>query len=224
MKLPVYTIKGEKVREVEVADSVFASKMSPSTVHRVVVALQSNKRLSTAHTKTRGEVSGGGKKPWRQKGTGRARHGSTRSPIWRKGGVVFGPLNVRNYEKTVTQSMRKNALRSVVSDRVKQGTLVVVDHAPSDLNKTKAVAAMFADVRTGFEALKKFSEKAKTRKPNQVLLLTEKHEKVLALASRNLKTIKIEEARNMNVLELLKCHMVMIEEKAIPVIEKLAKK
>ncbi len=224
MKLPVYTIKGERVREIEVADGVFAAKVSPSTVHRVVVASQSNKRLSTAHTKTRGEVSGGGKKPWRQKGTGRARHGSTRSPIWRKGGVVFGPLNVRNYEKTITQSMKKNALRSVISDRVKNGTLVVVDQVPSGLSKTKAVAATLSGMRGGFDVLKVFSDKKKVRKPNQVLLLTEKHEKMLALAARNLKSMKIEEARNVNVLDLMRYRVCFVEEQAIPIMEKIARK
>jgi len=222
--LPVYTMKGENVREIEVADSVFASKVSPATVHRVVVALQSNKRLSTAHTKTRGEVSGGGKKPWRQKGTGRARHGSIRSPIWRKGGVVFGPLNVRNYEKTITQSMRKNALRSVLADRVAQGTLVVVDRVPANVSTTKAMASVIHEARKGFDVLKPFTEKTKIRKPNQILLLTEKHEKALALASRNLKSVKVEEARNTNVLELLLFTLVMIEETAVPVITKMASK
>lgn len=224
MKLSVYTIKGEKVREVELADAVFAAKVSKATVQRVVVAAQANKRLSTAHTKTRGEVSGGGKKPWKQKGTGRARHGSTRSPIWRKGGVVFGPLKERNYEKQVPASMRKNALRSVLSDKVAAGSFLIIDQFPGDVSKTKAVAALVAGMRTSFDALKHFAAKGKDRKPYQALVLTKEHAKALVLASRNLKTIHVEEARNINVLDLLKYRVCFIEENAIPVITKIAAK
>ena len=224
MKLPVYTIKGEKLREVEVQDSVFGVRPSPATVHRVVVAAQSNLRLSTAHTKTRGEVRGGGKKPWRQKGTGRARHGSTRSPIWRKGGVVFGPLKVRNYEKKVTDSMRKSALRSVLSDKAGQGKLIVVDQVPVEIQKTKVAAQMVSDMQRGFETLKPFATKLSSRKNYQALVLTQKHEKSLVRASRNLKMVRVDEARNVNVLDMMKYRVVMMEEKAIPIVEKIARK
>jgi len=115
MEAIVYNQKGEKLNAVNLPESVFGLKMNPDLVYQVAVTQAANRRRITAHTKDRGEVSGGGKKPWRQKGTGRSRHGSNRSPIWRHGGVVFGPRNDKVYGGKINKKMRRKALAMVLS-------------------------------------------------------------------------------------------------------------
>lgn len=216
-------MNGEKVREINLSDAVFGVQGSSAAVHQVVVALRSNERLSTAHTKTRGEVRGGGRKPWRQKGTGRARHGSTRSPIWRKGGVVFGPLNVRNYKKEVPKSLKKAALRSVLSEKAANNLAVFVEAFPS-VGKTKEIYSAFLKFKKGIPAFEKFNDKKTVWKANQALLLTSGYNPALVRSSRNLQVLKVEEARSVNVVDLLKYRVCVIEENAVPVLEKMAKK
>lgn len=224
MKFPVYNIQGEVVREVDLSDKVFNTKVSPSAVHQVVVAMQANVRAGTAHTKTRGEVRGGGKKPWRQKGTGRARHGSIRSPLWRKGGVVFGPLKVRNYQQKINSSLRKAALRSILSDKVQTRRMVVVDQLPKEMTKTKEAYAFLATLKEKVSAFSKFVGRKNEKKQNQALLLTETLMPSLVLAMRNLPSVKVEEARNANPKDLITYQVCVLEEKAIPALERLATK
>src|SRR3989339_770912 len=127
MKVPVYNQKGETVSEMELPKEILEVSPNPDLVHHVVVAQQANRRQIIAHTKTRGEVRGGGKKPWRQKGTGRARHGSIRSPLWKGGGVTFGPRNDRVYEQDINRKMRRKALMVILSDKARTNTLLIVD-------------------------------------------------------------------------------------------------
>ncbi|HHY92606.1 MAG TPA: 50S ribosomal protein L4, partial [Firmicutes bacterium] len=121
-RVPVYNLKGETVGEIELSDSVFAVPMNSGLIHQAVVRHLANQRLGTADTKTRAEVSGGGRKPWRQKGTGRARQGSTRSPLWRHGGVVFGP-HPRSYAQDMPRKMRRLALKVALSEKLRSGGL-----------------------------------------------------------------------------------------------------
>ena len=132
----VYNIAGEKVREIQLDDSVFGCEVKPHLLHDVVIWQRANKRAATAKTKTRAEVSGGGKKPWRQKGTGRARSGSNRSPVWRHGGVVFGPNN-RNYVIGLPKKVRRAALCSALSMKTTENMLKVVDAFAFDTNYTE---------------------------------------------------------------------------------------
>ena len=139
MKVPVYNHEGKVAREMELDPSVFGVAADGALLHLVVTSIMSNRRRSTAHTKTRAEVRGGGKKPWKQKHTGRARHGSTRSPLWSGGGVTFGPRTERNYEKKINAKVMKKAMRMSLSAKAEEGKLFLLDSWTLPKAKTKAV-------------------------------------------------------------------------------------
>ncbi len=142
MKTKVYNLQGKEVSEIELNEAVFGVKVKPSVVHEVFVAQMGNARESWADTKSRGEVSGGGKKPWPQKGTGRARHGSTRSPIWKGGGVAFGPKTVRNYTTKINKQKRILATKMSLSDKLQHNALCVVENFNFTEPKTKLFATL----------------------------------------------------------------------------------
>ncbi|MBI2552335.1 50S ribosomal protein L4 [Candidatus Uhrbacteria bacterium] len=139
MQLPVYNQQGQKVSTLEVSQALFGVKPKAAVLHQAVVAQQANARVSIAHTKKRGEVRGGGKKPWKQKGTGRARHGSIRSPLWRGGGITFGPRSNRNFKQKVNRKVRRAALAMALSDKVFGQQFLVLENLTPALKKTKAV-------------------------------------------------------------------------------------
>ncbi len=136
--VPVYNIEGKQVGSQELSDAVFAVAMKSHVLSSVVEGLRGNARRATAHVKHRGEVRGGGKKPWKQKGTGRARVGSIRSPLWRGGGVIFGPRNDQNYERKINTRLRSSAIRMCLSEKVRSGQLTIVDGFTIPTKKTKA--------------------------------------------------------------------------------------
>lgn len=142
MQTKVYNLAGQEVSALELADSVFGVKIKPAIVHEVFVAQMNKAREPWADTKKRGEVRGGGKKPWAQKGTGRARHGSIRSPIWKGGGVVFGPRTERNYKVKVNKATRRLAIRMCLSDKAGHGALYVLADFAFAEPKTKVFAAL----------------------------------------------------------------------------------
>ncbi len=142
MQLPVYNQQGSKVSTLEVSDAIFGVRANLSILHQAAIAQQSNARIARANTKERGEVSGGGKKPWKQKGTGRARQGSIRSPQWRGGGVVFGPRSERNFSKKINKKVRRVAMFMALSDRAAAGALFVLDAITTAEKKTKHVVAV----------------------------------------------------------------------------------
>jgi large subunit ribosomal protein L4 len=145
MKLPVKNIKGEEVDTIQVSESLFNAPMNAALVHQVMVAYKANQRQGTHSTKTRSQVSGGGHKPWRQKHTGRARHGSTRSPQWRHGGVVFGP-HPRDHRLGIPKRMRRQALRCVLSDKVRGEKLILVDQMDLSEAKTKGMSQVLTNL------------------------------------------------------------------------------
>jgi large subunit ribosomal protein L4 len=145
MKLPVKNIKGEEVDTIQVSESLFNAPMNAALVHQVMVAYKANQRQGTHSTKTRSQVSGGGHKPWRQKHTGRARHGSTRSPQWRHGGVVFGP-HPRDHRLGIPKRMRRQALRCVLSDKVRGEKLILVDQIDLSEAKTKGMSQVLTNL------------------------------------------------------------------------------
>ncbi len=209
MKVKVYNLEGKETGEMNLADSVFGVKIKPEVVHEVFVALQNNQREPWADTKKRGEVSGGGKKPWPQKGTGRARHGSIRSPIWKGGGVTFGPLSIRNYKEKINKKTKRLALKMCLSDRAQNNALLVVE----DFNFAEPKTKLFV----GF--LKNLPVKVKT-----FLLLTPgKDEKVLRM-TRNLKSIKTVRAEDVNVMDLLAKSAVLTSKAGVETIEKVFSK
>lgn len=138
LSLPIYNLTGESVGTIDLDASVFAFEGSPTLLHQAVVSFMANRRTSTAHTKDRGEVQGTNKKPWRQKGTGNARAGSARSPIWRGGGITFGPRNDRNYSVRMPAKMRQGAFKLALSQKVADGKLMIVDSLESLDGKTKS--------------------------------------------------------------------------------------
>jgi len=143
MLVPVKNMNGQQVGEVELSDAVFAAPINTAVMHQALMRQLSNARLGTHDTKVRSEVSGGGKKPWRQKGTGRARQGSTRAPNWVGGGTVFGPTP-RKYTKALPKKMQRLALRSALSAKAANGQVMVIDQVVIDEPKTKAAVAMFS--------------------------------------------------------------------------------
>lgn len=137
MKIPLRDVTGRVIDETELQDEIFGIVPNEAVMHQALVRQLANARLGTSRTKTRGEVRGGGRKPWRQKGTGRARQGSTRAPQWSGGGVVFGPRPDRNYRKAMTRKMRRLALRSALSVKVRDGRLILLDKLEMPVPKTK---------------------------------------------------------------------------------------
>ena len=186
-KVDVYDLKGKKVSDIELADSVFGITPNENIVHSVLVNYLANQRQGTQSTKTRAEVSGGGKKPWRQKGTGRARQGSTRAPQWIKGGIALGP-KPRSYKYTVNKKERRLAIKSILSSKVLEKELTVVDKLEVKEIKTKTMA----------EALKNLKVEGKT-----LIVLPENNKNVL-MSSRNIEGVKTIVANNINVFDLLK--------------------
>ncbi len=197
MEAPLYNQSGEKIGTLVLPEKVFGVRWKPTLVHEVVLALQASRRAGTAHAKGRGEVRGGGKKPWRQKGTGRARHGSTRSPIWVGGGVAHGPRSEKNYTKKVNIQARRTALASLLSQKLKDGEALFVDALSLSESKTKHAASL----------LKEFSEKSGVgsvgKKGGRALILLPKSDPAIIRAFRNLPYVTVAEARNLNAEEAL---------------------
>ena len=194
---------GEKIGQQKLSAAVFGAKIVPHLIHEAVVSMRSNARRSTAHTKTRGEIRGGGKKPWKQKGTGRARHGSTRSPIWRGGGITFGPRNDRNYFKKMNAQARKTALLGVLSDKADSGNIIVLDDFKNDKPKTKEMFKMLTALKIKFPAL----------------LVVPKTDKAIKKIGQNIKDVMINTADNLHLLDILKAKNIVIMKKAIEEIE-----
>ncbi|MHB1127412.1 MAG: 50S ribosomal protein L4 [Bacillota bacterium] len=151
-RVPVYNIEGNQVGEIDLNDNIFGIKVNEPVMHQVVVMHLANKRRGTSSTKIRSEVSGGGRKPWRQKGTGRARAGSNRSPLWRGGGVTFGP-RPRDYSYTIPKKVRRLALKSALSSKVLDGNLVVVDEIIMQQPKTKDMVKILGSLGVAEKAL-----------------------------------------------------------------------
>ena len=186
-KIDVYDIKGKKVSDIVLADNVFGIEPNENIVHAVLVNYLANQRQGTQSTKTRAEVSGGGKKPWRQKGTGRARQGSIRAPQWIKGGIALGP-KPRSYKYTVNKKEKRLAIKSVLSSKVLEKELTVVDKLEVKEIKTKTMVKVLADLKVSGKTL---------------IILPENNKNVL-MSSRNIEGVKTITTNNINVFDLLK--------------------
>ncbi len=207
MKTDIYNQKGEKAGSVELPESVFGLSWNSDLVHQVVVSMQSNARTPVAHTKDRSEVSGGGKKPWQQKGTGRARHGSNRSPIWIGGGVTFGPRNEKDYSKKVNKKMRAKALYTVLSRKLKDGEVLFVDKIETKEPKTNEVKKVLSSFSTvsGFEGIS-------TKKKNALCLTFFKKNDNTEKSFRNFGNILFSDIVNMNILDIINNKYLIITE------------
>ena len=206
METKIYNQKGISVRTVTLPPKIFAAKWRADLVHQVIEGMRSNKRAGTADTKDRGEVRGGGKKPWKQKGTGRARHGSSRSPIWVGGGVTHGPLSEKNYKRKISKKMRVQALFSVLSKKMKDGEILFVDSLSLPEVKTKKAVEVMKNLSevSGFKPL------ASSKKPRVLTALYERNEKT-EKSFRNLPQLQIVFLKNLNPLDVLKYRCLLIE-------------
>ena len=197
------------------SDAVFGVPANNDLVYQVVTAQMANKRQTIAHTKGRGEVRGGGKKPWQQKGTGRARHGSIRSPIWKGGGVTHGPSNERSFKKDLSKKMVQKALKVALSAKARAGQLVIVDALESTNGKTKEMATVFQNFKPVFgkaSSVLLVMPASPVGRPNDSAKLYK--------ASRNLPFIDTIEAQNLSPLNVLSSTYIMVPKPAMEVIEK----
>ena len=203
-KIDVYNMEGKKVSDVELNDNVFGIEPNEAIVHSVLVNYLANQRQGTQSTKTRSEVSGGGRKPWRQKGTGRARQGSIRAPQWVKGGIALGP-RPRSYKYTVNKKERRLAIRSVLSSKVLENNLVVLDKAEMKEIKTQAMVKTLANLKVEGKTL---------------ILLPERNENVQKSA-RNIKNVKTTLLNTINVYDLLKYNKLVVTLDAVKKLEEV---
>ena len=203
-KIDVYNIEGKKVSDIELADSVFGIEPNEKIVHSVLVNYMANQRQGTSNTKTRAEVSGGGRKPWKQKGTGRARQGSIRSPQWFKGGIALGP-KPRDYSYRVNKKERRLAVRSVLSSKVLENNLVVVDAMNFDAIKTKNMVSALSNLKVEGKTL---------------IVLPEKNENVQKSA-RNIEGVKTSLVNTINVYDLLKYNKLVLTVDAVKSLEEV---
>lgn len=216
MEAVVYSLDGKKAGNIELPEAVFGLKWNADLVRQVADSMLSSMRKNVAHTKNRGEVRGGGKKPWQQKGTGRARHGSTRSPIWRHGGVAHGPRNEKNYLRTISKNMKTKALHTILSKKFLEGEVLFLDSIALSENKTKAAVGA---LRT-LSKVEGFGNVFSRRKNATLIAVAEKN-KSLERAFGNLGNVEVVEVRNLNPLALLQYKHLVIENpdkavKAIP--------
>ncbi|TSC82956.1 MAG: large subunit ribosomal protein L4 [Parcubacteria group bacterium Gr01-1014_19] len=196
MKTSLYNLKGESIGEVDLPEKVFGSKWNPDLVHQVLMAQAANRRSPWAHAKGRGEVRGGGVKPWKQKHTGRARHGSIRSPIWKGGGVSHGPKKDRDYTQKVNKKMAKAAVFSVLSKKLAEGELRVVDSLELQDPKTKALFTMIKNMLPA-------------------VLVATKENKNISRASKNLARARSLSVTSLNVEDLLKYKNILLDQRAV---------
>lgn len=201
----VYNQKGKEAGNIALSETVFGLPWNADLVHQVVTSMQTSARTPVAHTKDRGQVSGGGKKPWRQKGTGRARHGSTRSPLWVHGGVTHGPNNKINFDRKINKKMKAKALYTILSAKLRDGQIIFVDSLSFSEPKTKEAK----NVITSFSKISDFKTLA-TKKTNTALLALSEKNTNTEKSFKNFGNISVDEIRNLNPIDVLKYKYLVI--------------
>ena len=202
-KVSVYNMEGSQVGDIELNDAVFGVEVNEHLVHMAVVSQLANKRQGTQKAKTRSEVSGGGRKPWRQKGTGHARQGSTRAPQWTGGGVVFAPTP-RDYTIKLNKKERRLALKSVLTSRVQENKFIVVDSIKMDEIKTKT-----------------FANALNNLKVNKALVVLNENDQNVVMSAKNIPSVKTAVTNTINVYDILKYDTVVIDKAAVATIEEV---
>lgn len=205
MEAKVYNTKGKEAGKIELPQDIFGLPWNSDLVHQVVVSMESSARTNVAHTKNRGEVSGGGKKPWQQKGTGRARHGSTRSPIWRHGGITHGPRNDKDFDRKVNKKMKAKALYTILSRKLKDGQIFFVDDIMMRAPKTKEAK----DVLVSFAKVDGFKDIMSKKRNSAFIALPNKDEST-EKSFRNFSNLVVDEMRNLNPLHLMKYKYIVV--------------
>lgn len=222
LKADVYSIGGKKGKNIDLPEAIFGLPWNESLVYQVTTAMQANARTPVAHVRTRGEVRGGGKKPWKQKGTGRARHGSSRSPIWVGGGVTHGPRNDKNYTQKVNKKARTKALFVTLSEKLRDGSMLFVDAIDFSAPKTKEAKAALANLAKvdGFASIA-------TKKQNSTLIALPEVTPATAKSFRNMGNVAVLAVKDLNPVEVLRYkHVIMANPEASCAIlsERAAKK
>lgn len=207
MKAPVFSQDGKKASEVDLPETLFGVKWNPDLVHEVVTSMQANARAGTADVKDRGEVSGGGKKPWRQKGTGRARHGSRRSPIWRGGGVTFGPSSEKDYSKKINKKVKAKAFASTLSKKHADGEVVFVEALKFEAPKTSQAKMALKAIADGSQ-----HEDLATKKKNAAIVVLGSRDEATEKSFRNLGNVLVAQAKDINPVDLLTYKYVLVAE------------
>lgn len=202
MESKLYNMKGDSVGNFDAPEKIFGLPWNADLVHQVVVSMLANARPNVAHTKDRGEVRGGGKKPWQQKGTGRARHGSSRSPIWKGGGTTHGPRNEKIYARKVNRSMSRKALLVALSRKYKDGEVIFVDSIEMQVPKTSAARMALAALGKNFAGFNK--------KKNAALIALPNRNVPTIKSFRNFGNIAVEDVRNLNPVSVLQSKYLVI--------------
>jgi large subunit ribosomal protein L4 len=202
----VYNQNGKEVGEVKLPANVFGLSWNADLVHQVITSMLSDSRIIYAHTKTRGQVSGGGRKPWRQKGTGRARHGSTRSPIWVGGGIAHGPNGLKNYSRKINKKMKIKALYTILSKKLKDGEILFVDKF--EIAKPKTTEAI--GILKSLSKIKTASD-IFTKKRNSAIIAISGKKEAFERSFSNIGNVEVDELRNINPVDLLNMKYLVIE-------------
>ncbi len=221
METIIYSVEGKKAGTMSLPEAVFGVRWSDALMHQVVTSMQDNARTPVAHTKGRAEVRGGGIRPWKQKGTGRARHSSIRSPIWRGGGITHGPINAKNFSREIPKKMRAKALYMALSKKLKDGEILFID----SLGMTTPKTAVARKALVALSGVKGF-EKLATKRVNAGLLALAGHNDAAEKSFRNIGSITTMDIRNLNPVAVLKAKYILIENpaKSLAVVEALMKK
>ena len=204
-KISVLNVNGQKVKDIKLNDNIWSIEPNDAVIYDAIRLATASLRQGTHSVKTRAEVSGGGRKPWRQKGTGNARQGSTRSPQWRHGGIVFGPTTERNYNKKMNKKERRLALKSALSYKVLDSELLVLDELKLDSSKTKEVLNIMKDLKLD----------------KSVLFVVNELTDELILASRNIQGVKVILPNEVNVLDVARYNNMVVTEEAVKAIEEV---
>lgn len=212
--LPIFNKEGKEIDTVKLNTSVFDGVVNEAAIYQAINAYRANQRKGLASTKTRGEVSGGGKKPWKQKGTGRARVGSTRSPLWRHGGVVFGP-HPRDFSYELPEKIKAIALKSSLNAKVKDNNIIVLDEIKLDSNKTKDAAKVFTGLKLNSD---------KKQKDMKILLLVEKNDAGFIRVMSNIAFLDTNLAINTNVYEVMSHKKLIITKQGLSALTNRLKK
>ncbi len=201
LSIPIYSSEGKELDTVNLDTKIFDGTVNEAAIYQAINTYRANKRSGSASTKTRGEVSGGGKKPWRQKGTGRARVGSSRSPLWRHGGVIFGP-HPRDFSYTIPEKLKLEALRSSINSRIKNNDMVVIDNIKIDSPKTKEMVKVLDSL--------KIKEKC--------LFVLESVDKNTRLSSRNIDFLNVMRVKDINAYSVLECKKLLLTKEGLKAI------
>lgn len=205
MKVQIFSQEGKSIKEVDLNDSIWNCNWNGDLVHQVLMSQMSNQRAGTAHTKDRSEVSGGGKKPWAQKGTGRARHGSSRSPIWRHGGVTHGPRSDRNYKETIPRVMKNRALFTLLSQKLRDGKIIFLEDLNIETGKTKDANNVMNNLQNieGFKTIN-------WKKHNNAIIFSAENKKNNIKSFKNLPNVRVENMDQLNPLTIANTRYIVI--------------